>query len=157
MINSTTQPASPALRPPPDPTDSSRNRGLQYAVINAHTARGRDWIAYVDLSPLYGVSKDPPGFWKVYRMKPRGHETIELFARTFYRARIGGLHFGLYIDSDGEIKYFQYDGPLELGEDLMTILIVHRPPSVGVCSAHVLKVRVLPSVDSQVSRLRLVF
>ena len=106
MTNSTTQPASPALRPPPDPTDSSRNRGLQYAVINAHTARGRDWIAYVDLSPLYGVSKDPPEYWKIYRMKPRGHETIELFARTFYRAKIGGLHFGLYIDAGGEINYF---------------------------------------------------
>jgi len=39
-------------------------------------------------------------------MKPRGHETIELFARTFYRARIGGKNYGMYIDSDGEINYF---------------------------------------------------
>ena len=38
-------------------------------------------------------------------MKPCGHETIELLAGSFYRARIGGLHFGLYIDADVGINY----------------------------------------------------
>jgi hypothetical protein len=64
---------------------------------------GRDWVGLVDLSPLYGVPKDPPEFWRIYRFKARGHETIELFAGTFYRVRIGGLHFGLYIDAEGNI------------------------------------------------------
>jgi hypothetical protein len=80
---------------------------LQYATINAHTASGRDWVAYVDLIPRYGVPLDPPECWKIYRLKPRGHEIIELFAGSFYRARIGGLHFGLYIDAEGNIHCFQ--------------------------------------------------
>jgi hypothetical protein len=106
MTNSTTQSALPAVLPPTAAAESSPRVGLQYAIINAHTAPGRDWVSVVDLSPLYGVPKDPAEYWRIYRMKARGHETIELFARTFYRARIGGLHFGLYIDSGGNINYF---------------------------------------------------
>jgi hypothetical protein len=107
VTNSTTQSASSAALPPTDAAKSSPNGGLKYATINAHTAPGRDWIGLVDLSPLYGVPKDPPEYWKIYRLKPRGHETIELFAGTLYRARVGGLHFGLYIDADGNIHCFQ--------------------------------------------------
>lgn len=107
MTNSTTQSASSAALPPTAAAENLPVGGPKYAVINAHTAPGRDWVAYVDLSGQYGVPKDPPEFWKVYRLKPRGHETIELLAGTFYRARIGGLHLGLYIDADGNIHYFQ--------------------------------------------------
>ena len=106
MTNSTTQTASPATLPQPAPAANLPNGGLKYAIINAHTAPGRDWVGLVDLSPLYGVPKDPPEFWRIYRFKARGHETIELFAGTFYRVRIGGLHFGLYIDAEGNIHYF---------------------------------------------------
>jgi len=107
MPNSTIQPASRATLPPTDPAENSPRVGLKYAVINAHTARGRDWVGVVDLNPLHGVPKDLPEYWKIFRLKPRGHETIDLFARTFYRARIGGLHFGLYVDVDGNIHCFQ--------------------------------------------------
>jgi hypothetical protein len=106
MTNSTPQPASTAVLPPTDAAEHLPPLGLQYATINAHTAPGRDWIAIIDLSPRCGVALDPPEFWRIHKLKPRGHETIELFAGTFYRARIGGLHFGLYIDSDGNINYF---------------------------------------------------
>ena len=106
MTTSTTQPASPAILPPTDAAESSPNRGPKYAVINAHTAPGRDWVAIVHLSGKHGVPLDPPEYWRIYRLKGRGHETILLDARTFYRARIGGLHFGLYIDDGGEINYF---------------------------------------------------
>jgi hypothetical protein len=40
-------------------------------------------------------------------MKAAGHETFDLVARQFYRLRLGGLHFGLYIGADGQIHYFQ--------------------------------------------------
>jgi hypothetical protein len=33
-------------------------------------------------------------------------QTIELAPDQFYRARIGGKHFGLYVDGDGRIHYF---------------------------------------------------
>jgi hypothetical protein len=78
MTNSTTQPAPAAALPPLDPTERSPNGGPKYAVINAHTAPLRDWVAYVDLSPLYGVPKDPAEYWRIYRMKARGHETIHI-------------------------------------------------------------------------------
>jgi len=64
MTNSTIQPASPAALPPTDAAEISPSSGPKYAVINAHTARTRDWLAYVDLSPLLGVPLDPPEFWK---------------------------------------------------------------------------------------------
>jgi len=107
MANSTPQPASTAVLPPTDAAEHLPHLGVQYAVISAHTAPGRDWVAVVNLSPLYGVPKYPPEYWRIYRLRGRGHETIELFAGTFYRARIEGLHFGMYVDVEGEINYFQ--------------------------------------------------
>ncbi len=108
MTNSTIQPASPAALPPIVPApESSPTGGPKCVVINAHTAPGRDWVAIIDLSPLCGAPLDPPVFWRIHKSKPRGHETIELFAGVFYRAKIGGQHFGLYIDAEGSIHYFR--------------------------------------------------
>jgi hypothetical protein len=106
MNQSTIQPPSPTLPPPTDPADSPPGIELKYAVINAHTGKGHDWVAIVDLSRQYGVPLNPPEFWQIYRQKARGHETILLSAQTFYRAKIGGKQFGMYIDSDGQINYF---------------------------------------------------
>jgi len=39
-------------------------------------------------------------------MKSGGPQTIELAPDQFYRARLGGKHFGMYIDADGGINYF---------------------------------------------------
>jgi hypothetical protein len=106
MNPSTIQPTSPATLPPTGPAATSPDLWPKYATINAHTGRGRDWIAFVGLSARYGVPLDPPENWQLYRLKAAGHETILLHADTFYRAKIGGQHFGLYIDSDGQIHYF---------------------------------------------------
>ena len=103
MNESTIQPSSPALPSPTDPSEHAPVGELKYAVINAHTGWALDWVAVVGASKYYGVPKDLPEFWQVYRLKAAGHETILLDADTFYRARIGGMHFGLYIDAGGEI------------------------------------------------------
>jgi hypothetical protein len=105
MNQITIQPTSSPLLPPTDPAAIPPDLWPKYATINAHTGRGRDWVAVADLSEMYGVPLDPPEYWQIYRLKPRGHETIHLYADTFYRVRLAGQHFGLYIDSSGGINY----------------------------------------------------
>jgi hypothetical protein len=92
MNNSTSQQKSYDWLQSSDPAESPTGIELKYAVINAHTGPGRDWVAIVDLSARYGVPIDPPEFWQIYRLKASGHETILLSADTFYRAKIGGEH-----------------------------------------------------------------
>jgi hypothetical protein len=105
MNDSTTQPPSPTLTPPTGPAATSPDLWPKYATINAHTGRGRDWIAFIGLSARYGLPLDPPEYWQIYRLKAAGHETVHLHSDTFYRVRLAGQHFGLYIDSDGQIQY----------------------------------------------------
>jgi hypothetical protein len=70
IINqSTSQPTSPGVLPPADPAATFPNLWPKYAVINAHTGRGRDWIALIGISARYGVPLDPPEYWQIYRLK----------------------------------------------------------------------------------------
>jgi len=78
----------------------------KYAVINATIKRGGDWVAGFGLSEFAGVPRDPPEYWRSQKMNPGGPKTVELAPDQFYRVRLGGNHFGLYIDADGGINYF---------------------------------------------------
>jgi len=80
----------------------------QDAVTNATIERGGDWVAGVGMSKRFGVIADQPEYWQLYYVKSAGGpQTILLAPDCFYRARIGGRHFGMYVDADGEINYLQ--------------------------------------------------
>jgi hypothetical protein len=78
------------------------------AVINARIGRGRDWVAYVDISERYGMVVHPPEYWRRNYIKRCGcRQTINLGPDSFVRARLSGQHLGLYIDVGGQIHCFQ--------------------------------------------------
>jgi hypothetical protein len=106
MNESTIHPLSPTLLQILGPAFTEPGIELKYAVINATLKKGGDWVAIVGLSVRCGVVVGVAEFWQYYRLKAGGPQTIDLFADEFYRAKIGGQHFGLYIDSDGQINYF---------------------------------------------------
>ena len=106
MNHSTTPPPSTAVLSPTVPHGYVPGIETKYAVINTTIKRGGDWIASFGMSEHADVPRDPPEYWRSQRMKSGGPQTIELAPDQFYRVRLGGKHFGLYIDADGKIHYF---------------------------------------------------
>jgi len=60
------------------------------------------------MSQRFGVVSDQPECWQLYYVKSAaGPQTIDLAPDGFYRARLAGQHFGVYVGSDGGIHYLQ--------------------------------------------------
>jgi hypothetical protein len=74
-----------------------------YALINADIGRGRDWVARVGLSERFGIMVADPEYWQLYFVQGTGLQTIILDNDVFFRAGLNGDHFGIYVDSDGQI------------------------------------------------------
>jgi hypothetical protein len=104
MKETTSQKTLPNWLEPEETAAATLHQGPRDAVINAHIGRGRDWVAYVAIA----VPRPAPRqYWQDYPIKGCGRsKTILLAARCFYRARIGGQHFGVYISQEGHIHYF---------------------------------------------------
>jgi len=107
MNESTIEPPSLLLLSPKAPHRHVPGIEAKYALINVTIKRGGDWIVSFGLSDFADVPRDPPEYWRSQRIKSGGPRTIELAPDQFYRARIGGSHFGLYIGADGRINYLQ--------------------------------------------------
>jgi hypothetical protein len=107
MNQSTSPPAPSAALPPTDLAASLPHLGLNYAVINTTITKGGDWVAIVGVSQRYRVVACSAEYWQLNFLPAGGPKTILLDAHQFYRARIGGKQFGLYIDAGGNINYLQ--------------------------------------------------
>jgi hypothetical protein len=76
-----------------------------YAVINATLRKGHDYVALVFLSEPYGVPENAPEYWQLFRMRGSDtRRTIELAPDFFFRARLSGKQFGIYVDMEGRIN-----------------------------------------------------
>jgi hypothetical protein len=105
MNESTIPQPSPSLLQLLGPAFTEEGVELKYATINATVRKGGDWVAVVALSARYGMAGGVPEYWQYCRLRGNGPQTMDLVADEFYRARLGGQQFGLYIDSDGQINY----------------------------------------------------
>jgi len=103
-MDQTTEPTTPLLVPEPTVAFDARFFPKS-AIVNATLRRGHDYLAGVFLSERYGILTSAPEYWQLYPMGGSdGRQTIELFPDCFYRARLGGKHLGIYVDTQGRIN-----------------------------------------------------